>query len=389
MVFTNKDALMHDYVPSRLPHRERELDDLKAYFNSVLRERFSLKIHVNGAVGTGKTVLCRRLLKFLEEEASRLGVRLRCAYVNLARNSKFYYAMSDLHAQVAGVHAAGLGPEEILVNVLEKIVREDSKLIVVLDEVDTYIDEGGATKMFYLLPRSYEVCSGAEARVSLIYVSRSFEWMKKLDAATLDTLGRTLAVKLQEYSMPQVKDIIAYRAEEAFNPGAVGEDVVDFIAYISKRYGGIRYALELLLEAGVIAERQGFSRVGVSEVRTAHAAIPKGVNGAFYPEELSVQKQVLLKSIMGTLDATSEPFVTLEDTQTNYTELCNHYTIEPEDEKTLLKYLGDLETEKYILLWKKGQEVKIGIEYPFHQLEEAINKSLEHELQRYKSAVVH
>jgi pyruvate-formate lyase-activating enzyme len=208
-------------------------------------------------------------------------------------------------------------------------------------------------------------------------------------AATLDTLGRTLAVKLQEYSMPQVKDIIAYRAEEAFTPGAVGEDIVDFIAYISKRYGGIRYALELLLEAGVIAERQGFSRVGVSEVRMAHAAIPKGVNGAFYPEELSVQKQVLLKSIMGKLDATSEPFVTLEDTQTNYAELCNHYSIKPEDEKTLLKYLEGLETEKYILLWKKGQEVKIGIEYPFHQLEEAINKSLEHELQRYKSAVVH
>ena len=384
MVFRNRDALLHDYVPSRLPHRERELEDLKAYFNPVLRERFSLKIHVNGDVGTGKTVLCRRLLKFLGEEASRLGVRLRCAYVNLARSSKFYHAMSDLHAQVAGVPAAGLSPEQMLVNVLEKIVREDSKLIVVLDEVDTYIGEGGASKIFYLLPRSYEVCSGAEARVSLIYVSRSFEWMKKLDAATLDTLGRTLAVKLQEYSMPQVRDIVAYRAEEAFNPGAVGEGVVDFIAYISKSYGGIRYALELLLGAGVIAERQGFDRVGASEVRMAHAAIPKGVNGAFYPEELSLQKQVLLKSIMGTLDATSEPFVTLEDVKTNYIELCGYYNLEPEEDQTLLEYLEDLETEGYILLRKRRQEVKVGMEYPFNRLEEAVNESLKHELRHHK-----
>lgn len=192
--------------------------------------------------------------------------------------------------------------------------------------------------------------------------------MKKLDAATLDALGRTLAVKLQEYSMPQVRDIVAYRAEEAFNPGAVGDGVVDFIAYISKSYGGIRYALELLLGAGIIAERQGFDRVGASEVRMAHAAIPKGVNGAFYHEELSLQKHVLLKSIMGTLDATSEPFVTFEDVKTNYVELCGYYNLEPEEDQTLLEYL---ETEGYILLRKKRQEVKIGMKYPFNRLEEA------------------
>ncbi|MGB9714606.1 MAG: hypothetical protein ACPLZC_06505, partial [Candidatus Bathyarchaeales archaeon] len=192
--------------------------------------------------------------------------------------------------------------------------------------------------------------------------------------------GRTLAVKLEAYGFRQVRDITAYRAEEAFKPGAISEEVVDFIAHISMDYGGVRYALELLLGAGVIAERQGFNHVRAGEVRMANAAIPKGSNGAFYPEELSLHKQLLLKSIMETLDATGEPYITFQDAYTNYAETCQRYSVEPEDENTIMEYVEDLKIEGYILRRGKGEKMRIAMEYPFHRLEEAINASLKEAL---------
>jgi len=375
-VFRNREALLHDYVPLKLPHREREFEELLGYFKPIIREKLSIKVHVNGEIGTGKTVLCRRLLRAIEGEASAAGAKVRCAYVNLAYAPKPYYAMADLHKQVAGAPAAGLSPEQMLANVVETIVNEDSKLLVVLDEVDTYVDEGRDAKIFYLLPRAHELNEGAAGRISLIYVSRSFEWLNRLDAATINTLGRTLAVKLEQYGYRQVRDITEYRADEAFKPGAIDSDVIDFIAHISMDYGGVRYALELLLGAGIIAERQGYDHVRAEEVRMANAAIPKGSNGAIYPDELSVQKQLLLKAIMETLEATGKPYITFQDAYTIYIETCQNYNVEPEDENTITDYIEDLKIEGYILKRGKGEKMKIAMEYPFSRLAEALNKSL-------------
>lgn len=375
-VFRNREALFHDHVPLKLPHREREFEDLLGYFRPIVREKLSIKVHVSGEIGTGKTVLCRRLLRTLESEATTAEVKIKCAYVNLAYAPKPYYAMADLHKQVAGVPASGLSPEQMLSNVVETIVSENSKLLVVLDEVDTYMDEGRDAKIFYLLPRAYELNREAAGRISLIYVSRSFDWLNRLDAATLDTLGRTLAVKLEQYGYRQVRDITAYRAEEAFKPGAINADVIDFVAHISMDYGGVRYALELLLGAGIIAERQGYDHVRAEEVRTANAAIPKGSNGAFYPDELSIHKQLLLKTIMDTLDATGQPYITFQDAYTNYIETCQSYNVEPEDENTITDYIEDLKIEGYILKRGRGEKMRLGMEYPFHSLVEAIETSL-------------
>jgi len=40
--------------------------------------------------------------RVLEGKASSAGVRVKCAYLNLAYAPKLYYAMAELHRQVAG-----------------------------------------------------------------------------------------------------------------------------------------------------------------------------------------------------------------------------------------------------------------------------------------------
>jgi len=238
-VFRKREALLHHYVPDFLPHRQEELERLKKWFEPVLSEKVNMKVHIYGPMGTGKTVLCNRLGRYLVDEAERRGVNLKFININLAYTPKPYYVMSSLMEKVVGNPGLGLGPEEMLINVVNKICSEDMKLVVALDEVDTYIMEKRDPKILYMLPRVYELDPRAAGRISLIYISRSLKWLDRLDEATLDTLGRTAAVKLEKYGPEEIEDILNYRVEEAFKPAAVPPEIVEFTAQISYECGGI------------------------------------------------------------------------------------------------------------------------------------------------------
>ena len=381
-VFKSRRVLLLDYTPVRLPHRERELEQLKSYFEPVLREDVNVKTHVYGSIGSGKTALCRRLGKYLEDEAVKAGKNLKYVHINLAYTPKPYHVMTKLMEQVSFVESSrsGLSPEEMLAIVARSLSKENYRLVLTLDEVDTYVGEGRDPSILYMLPRVHELYPEAACRLSLIYVSRRLDWMVKLDKATLDTLGRVSAVHLDEYGLPEVRDIVAYRAEEAFQFGAVSEDVIDFIARTSVGYGGIRYALELLLEAGGQAEIDHARTVKAEHVRKANFLIPKGVNGAYYPGELSLHKQLLLKAVTNALEARTEPYLSVEEVYSEYRVACEEYEREAEDKPAIQAYLKDLEINGYILLVKGNGEPSVGMEFPPDRLAKALKESLKQAL---------
>ena len=47
-VFRNREALFHDYVPLRLPHRERGFEELLGYFKPVLSGGSASKCMLTG-----------------------------------------------------------------------------------------------------------------------------------------------------------------------------------------------------------------------------------------------------------------------------------------------------------------------------------------------------
>ncbi len=343
----------------------------------------NVKVHVHGGIGTGKTVLCRRLGRILEDEAAKMGKKLKYVHINLAYTPKPYHVMTKILDQVSFVESSrsGLSPEEMLAIVARSLSREDYRLVLALDEVDTYINEGRDPSVLYMLPRVHELYPDSACRVSLIYVSRSLDWMRRLDKATLDTLGRASAVHLGEYGLPEVRDIVGYRAVEAFHPGAVSEDVIDFIARTSVGYGGVRYALELLLEAGGQAEMDLAKIVKAEHVRRAHALIPKGVNGAYYPGELSLHKQLLLEGTINVLQSRTEPYLSLDEVYSTYMISCEENNREAEDKHAIQTYLKDLAANGYVLLVSAGDKTFVGTEFPLDRLTKALKESLKQALQ--------
>lgn len=383
-VFRDRSVLLHDYTPPRLPHREQELGKLRRFFNPVIGEDVNVKVHVYGAIGTGKTVICNRLGEDLERMAKKAGKKLKYVNINLAYTPKPYHIMSELLEQVTGSSVGGLSPEQMLANVVKEISKDGYKLVVALDEVDTYVKEHGDQKIFYMLPRVHELYRDAARRISLIYISRTLDWMKKLDPATLDTLGRTAAVHLEKYGLPEVKGITIYRASEAFLPGAAPEKTIDFIAYISMINCGVRYALELLYEAGGLAEMEGATYLKADYVRRIHASIPKTANGAMYPSELSLHKQLLLKGVTDALQTTGDPYLSLDEVYSSYGAVCESRSREAEEKSTISSSLSDLSSDGYLIIRKMNGETYVGMEYPFNRLDKVLEQTLKEALPRSK-----
>src|SRR4030042_2038937 len=83
-VFRDETKLDINYVPPRLPHREKEHRLLMEFFNFLLRfpERMAQRVIITGDVGTGKTALAQRFGTDITREANKSGVNLRYVHVN-------------------------------------------------------------------------------------------------------------------------------------------------------------------------------------------------------------------------------------------------------------------------------------------------------------------
>ena len=138
--------------------------------------------------------------------------------------------------------------------------------------------------------------------------------------------------------------------------------------------------MELLLEAGGQAEIDRSETVKAEHVRRANFLIPKGVNGAYYPGELSLHKQLLLKAITSALEARTEPYLSLEDVYSDYQVACEEYERDCEDRPTIQAYLKDLEIKGYILLVRGNGETLVGMEFPPDRLAKALKESLKQAL---------
>lgn len=379
-VFKSRRALLLDYIPPSLPHRERQLKELERYFSPVLHEEggMSARVHVHGPMGTGKTALCKRFGEDIVAQAKKLKKNLKYVHINLGYTPKPYQVMTELLDEISFTETphSGLSPEEMLIIVLKTLSQKDYFAIIALDEVDTYISEGRDQKIFYMFSRVHELYKDPKPRVSLIYISRSPDWLKKLDRATLDTIGRVSAVQLDQYGLQELRDIIAYRAEEAFKPGAISESIVNFIADIAVSYGGVRYGLDLLLEAGGQTEIDYAKSVRAEHVRRAHINIPKGLNGAYYPSELSLHKQLLLKGIVNTLEGKVDPYTSIEDVYDGYVAVCENRGEEPEDESVTRSYIKDLNQDGYILLKDEGGETFVSTEFPIDRMAKTLDEIL-------------
>ena len=271
-IFKNREKLLPDYVPKELPHRDEQIVKLAKILAPALAGSRPSNVFIYGLTGTGKTAVTKYVLRRLSEKGQD---KVLFAYVNCRQNNTSYRVMAELARSLgARVPFTGLATSEVYKRFVRALEKRSRIMVAVLDEIDHLVKRSG-DDVLYFLTRINEQLS--RSRLSLIGITNDLKFTEFLDARVKSSLGEEELV-FPPYTARELEDILRQRAEEAFYEGVLAPEVIPTCAAIAaKQNGDCRLALDLLLKAADIAEREGASRVEAEHVRQAQREIEKNV----------------------------------------------------------------------------------------------------------------
>ena len=351
-IFLDRSKLSPRYVPTELPHREKEIERIYHTFRDSFNspERFPLTImQIVGSAGIGKTSTVLATMRLLDDQFEKNRLKMKVAYVNLKLQGGNKYAIYRfiLEKIAPELPAQGLSAEEMLRFLLRYLIENKIFAFIVLDEIDYLIKITKDSGIIYDLTRLNEFDPESPCHVKgVVFVARSTEFYSKLDQAELSSLGR-VPVRFPMYSLKQVGDILSKRCSEAFQPRIVGSDLIDKVSEItvsSDVKGDIRYSLELLLYAGNLAESNNAGAVSLEHILKVHSQIHPSLT-LDQIRELSKNQLVTLLAVTIAMRVRDKNYVDIREIRSHAIAICEDLKIrklEVED------YLDDLRTKNII-----------------------------------------
>jgi cell division control protein 6 len=337
-IFRDRSKLSPRYIPSDLPHREKQIEQIQYIFKGSYSnpDKFPLSIlQIIGPAGIGKTSTILKFSRLLEDNFMSNRLRMKTAYVNLKLHGGNKYAIYRLLLErlAPELPAQGLSAEEMLRYLLHYLHENNRYALIILDEIDYLIKIAKDSGIIYDLTRLNEFDPDNLCNVKgVIFIARSTDFYSRLDEAELSTLGR-VPMEFPPYSIKQIGDILVSRCSEAFNSKAIGSDIIDEISKItisSAVNGDIRYALDLLLYAGNLAESQGTDRIYLDQIRKVHGQIHPSLTTEEI-EELPKSQILTMMALIRTLRAKKKQYVELKEIRLRVLELAEEFKLKKID----------------------------------------------------------
>jgi cell division control protein 6 len=384
-VFKDEAKLDINYIPRRLPHREKEHRLLMEFFNFVLRfpERMAQRVIISGKVGTGKTALAQRFGADIASEAKKRGVSLRYVHINCReyRGKLFHVLQQVLVIFRPNFPRRGYSSEELLSTLVQVLDEENAYVILTLDEFDAFIDQEGSEAV-YKLTRLQEMRVDKPQRISFVFILRDLKATARLDVSAKSTLQRNV-ISLERYPKSQLVDILNDRVAIAFAPSAVPQDVVDLVAELAvSESGNARFAIELLWRAGKYADAEDAGEVEPECVRKAMSSITPTLRRSELAS-LGLHEKLFLLGAARFFKENQSAYASLSEIEESYAVVCEEFDEQPHSHTQLWKYvqllsaLGILKAE-VAEVGVRGRSTHVSLPaVPVYELEEELSAALE------------
>jgi len=383
-VFKDESKLDINYVPSRLPHRELQLNLLNQFFRFAIESpgKMTQRVLISGKIGTGKTVLSQHFGLNITKEARERGISLHYVHVNCreCKGSLFMILQRTILTFYPHFPRRGYSAEELLQMLVQVLDELNAYLILAIDELEALIRSEGSDPL-YNLTRIQEDRIKAPQRLSLICVLREPEYLEMLDPSTRSTLQRNI-IHLEQYSKPQLQSILNDRVSLAFRPGAVSAQILDLIAELaSSEEGDARYAIELLWRAGKYADASALPEVLPENVREAAVSVYPVVRKDMI-SSLDLHEKLFLLGIARRFKQTGAAYISMGKAEDAYVIVCEEHGEKRRGHTQLWKYLKDLSALGIIKtepsrVGQRGKTTRISLlKVPASDLEQEVSKVL-------------
>lgn len=333
-VFHDRSKLSSRYIPNELHHREKEMSLLLTMFkDSYIKpdEFLFLTPQIVGRSGIGKTSTILKFSKMLENEFIKSGLTLKVAYINLKLQGGNKYAVYRflLEKIAPELPSQGLSAEEMLRYLLSYLTENKIYTLIILDEIEFLLRSNKDSGIIYDFTRLNEFDLSKHCNViGVVFIARSTDFHDKIESSELSTLGR-LPIEFKPYSIDEISDILLTRTSESFNPNVVGTDIIDEVSLIttSSQVGGdVRYALDLLLYAGNLAEANGSARITLDQIRKAHGYNKPSLTIEDL-KELPKSHLLTLMAILKVQNKRKKQYIELKEIRVYALELADEYKI--------------------------------------------------------------
>ncbi|MDI6848029.1 MAG: ORC1-type DNA replication protein [Candidatus Bathyarchaeia archaeon] len=361
--FKNREALRHDYLPDRLPHRGEHIKLLGETIAPVLKGARGSNIFIYGKTGTGKTAVTKYVLTHLETKAKEFNAPVKFCYVNCRLAGTEYRVFASLCRSIGvSVPFTGLSVGEVFDRFRTGLDSSKIIFIIILDEIDALIKTRGDILLYELTRINEVLCN---SKVSLIGISNDLQLKEFLDPRVLSSLSEEEIV-FRPYDASELKNILLERARLAFPEGALSDGALSLCsALAASEHGDARRALDLLRVAGEVAERRDASVVVEEHVREAEKHIEHNrVVEAL--KNLTLHSKLVFLSVFHLSRANIHHAITGEIHEV-YNELCGELGVTPLTQRRVSTLVNELDATgllnaQVVSMGRYGRTKKIRLE---------------------------
>ncbi|MGZ4851231.1 MAG: Cdc6/Cdc18 family protein [Candidatus Bathyarchaeia archaeon] len=240
--------------------REEDLTLMASNISDVFTTGRARNLFVWGLPGTGKTACIQYLLKETESHSKRINSPVGTAYVNACRTRSPYSTLLQILKQL-NVPVPDVGWQFFrLKQTIESILKE-KPLLIAVDEVEGILYKEKEPLIYYL---------NRQPKTTLILISNKLSQATQLPERCLSTL-QPLLIKLSPYSTAEAFKILKARAQRAFKPNAISDELISAVAKAASDTNDIRFGISMLLTAGRSAEKRQASTINEGDIQFAVA----------------------------------------------------------------------------------------------------------------------
>ncbi len=329
-IIRNLSVLEEHFIPSRLLHREGQLEVIRDDLQPLINKRGMRNIFLYGKPGTGKTCMSRYAVEELKKHTS-----VRSCYVNCWHNSSRFrvlYSILEKMGEALAIHRKGIPTDELL-DILRNRLKA-SYCIVILDELDKIEEES----ILYDLTEM--------ERIGLILIANNPEVFFDIDPRIRSRLMAMDNIEFPSYTTVELVDILKDRAELGLLPNVIERRHLESIAEMAA--GDARIAIDVLRIAAEDAENRDIEKI---DERLIAKAIPKirekDIEKA--KSALNDHQKILLEIVKSKGNAKAT------DIYDGYEKKITESGIKAANERTLRKYMETLVGMKMISASGEGR----------------------------------
>jgi len=356
-LFQDESKLEMNFVPNKLPHRDKELSLLSQLFLTLITDPNSIsrKILITGKTGIGKTVTIKYFGEILKKASNERNVAIKYVHVNCRKERTSYKVLIKIIQLInKNFPKRGYSPQDLLEILIDFLNQQDTHILIVLDELSYLINKG--EDLIYSLTRINDDSVNIQERISIIGIIRDISCLNNLDYSTVSTLQRNI-IKFSNYSKKQIFDILKYRAHLSLKENVIADDLIKMIVESTYINGDIRNGLNVLWKAAKIAEGRNLKFINTECVRLgSQEIVPFSTLDIL--KYISSQKLFFLLSIVKGLKSTYDTKISFLDILRRYQIICENLGLNPRSNSQLWNYLQEFKRESIIVIEVLSEKIK-------------------------------